>query len=284
MKKRTWLILGGIAVFFGGVALVVHLASGALETTLRYRLVDSVSGGWVWNATLKLQNRVMRAFYQADQGSPELEFTHLRPGRWELEIAAPSYESQRVAVGLKRGRNVLPQPIRMKGLEIPSLSHFIVVDKRDQGQLSLEVRPVGKDEKAVLNHPSLDIWIGALISAQVKGGRYTEKAEDAGSERGEPIFAGRLDWTWDARPESSFRYAVPVPADKLRKSPAPYWVIDTLIAIPMTDAITREQLDGIMSKVYQLGDFKAIAGYREQYKDRFTYYLPPTSWNVKGGS
>lgn len=278
------MILGVVAVFFGGVALAVYLAGGVLETTLRFRVVDAVSQDWVWNVTLKLQNRVMRTFYQADQGSAELEFTHLKPGRWELEIAAPSYEPQRVPVRLKRGRNVVAEPIRMKGLEIPSLSHFIVVDKRDQGRFVLEVRPVGMDEKAVLNHPCLDIWIGALISAQTRGGRFTDKAEDTGSERGEAIFAGKLEWEWDAAPETSFRYTVPVPADKLRRSAAPYWVIDTLIAIPKPGKITRAELDTIMSKVYQLGDFKAIAAYLDQYKDRFQYYLPPTSWNVKEGA
>ncbi len=284
MKKRTWLILGGVVVFFGAVALAVYLAGGALETTLRFRVVDSVSGGWVWNATLTLQDREMRAFYQADHGASDLEFSHLKPGNATLEITAPAYEAQKIPVRLKRGRNTLPEPIRMKGLEIPTLSHFIIVDKRDQGQLFLEVRPVGADGKAVLNHPCLDIWIGALISAQIKGGKYTEKAEDTGSERGEPLFAGKLDWTWDGTPETSFRYTVPVPPDRLRASPAQYWVIDTLVAVPRPGAITRQELDAIMSKVFEFRDPKDISVYLDQYKDRFSYYLPPTSWNVKGGA
>ncbi len=284
MKKRTWLILGGVVAFFGAVALAVYLAGGALETTLRFRVVDSVSGGWVWNATLTLQDREMHEFYQADHGAADLEFTHLKPGNATLEIVAPAYEPQKIPVRLKRGRNTLPGPVRMKGLEIPTLDHFIIVDKRDQGQLYLEVRPVGTDGKAVLNHPCLDIWIGSLISAQVKGGKYTEKAEDTGSERGEPLFAGKLDWTWDGTPETSFRYTVPVPLDKLRSSPAQYWVIDTLVAVPKPGAITRQELDAIMGKVFQFRDPKEISAYLDQYKDRFTYYLPPTSWNVKGGA
>jgi hypothetical protein len=284
MKKRAWLILGAVAAFFGGVALIVYLASGALDTALRFRVVDSVSGGWVWNATIKLQNRETRSFYQADQGSPELQFTRLKPGRWELQISAPAYAPQQVPVRLRRGVNVLPQPIRLMGLEIPQLSYFVVVDKRDQGPLYLEVRPVGQDGKAVINHPCVDLWFGALISAQVKGGRYTDKSEDTGSERGEPLFAGRLDWIWDGKPETSFRYTVPIPVDKLRKSPAQYWVIDTLIAIPKPGKITREELNSVMSKVYELKDPKAITVYLDQYKDRFSYYLPPTDWNVKGGA
>ena len=284
MKKRTGIIFGGIAVFFAVVALAVYLASGALETTLRFRLADAVSGAWVWDATVKLQDRVMRLYYQADQGSPELEFAGLKPGRWELEVSAPAYEPQRVPVRLKRGRNVIAEPIRMKGLEIPSLSHFIVVDRREQGRFFLEVRPVGMDEKAVLNHPALDIWIGAVVSAQMKGGRYTEKAEDTGSVRGETIFAGKLDWTWDATPETSFRYSVPIPLEKFAKSAAQYYVVDTLIVIPRPGKVTREEIDSIMSKVYELKDPGAIAGYLDGYKDRFSYYLPPTGWNVKGGA
>ncbi len=284
MKKRTGVILGGVAAFFGVVALAVYLASGALETTLSFRVTDAVSGAWVWDATVKLQDRVMRLYYQADQGSPQLAFTHLKPGPWQLDVSAPAYEPQRVPVRLKRGRNVLADPIRMKGLEIPSLSHFIVVDKREQGRFFLEIRPVGKDEKAVLNHPTLDIWIGAVVSAQVKGGRYTEKPEDTGSARGETIFAGKLDWTWDATPEASFRYTVPIPVDRFARSPAQFYVVDTLIAIPKPGAITREELDSVMSKVYELKEPAAIAAYLDQYRDRLSYYLPPTGWNVKGGA
>ncbi len=284
MKKRTAVILGGVAAFFGIVALVVYLAGGALETTLRFRVIDAVSGAWVWNATVRIQDRVMRLFYQADQGSPELEFTRLKPGRWEMEVSAPAYETQRVPVRLKRGRNVLADPIRMKGLEIPSLSHFIVVDRRDKGRFYLEVRPVGTDDKAVLNHPCLDIWIGAMVSAQIKGGRYVEKPEDSGSTRGETLFAGRLDWTWDATPETSFRYTVPFPVDKIAKSPAAYYVVDTLIAIPKPGAITKEELDAVMARVYELKEPEAITRYLDGFKDRFTYHLPPTGWNVKGGA
>jgi hypothetical protein len=284
MKKRTGLILAGIVAFFGVVAVVVYLAGGALETTLQLRVVDSVSGAWVWNATVRLQDRVMRSFYQADQGAAELRFTRLKPGRAEIEITAPSYESRKVEIRLRRGRNSLPEPIRMQGLEIPQLSHFIVVDKRDKGAFVLEVRPVGTDEKAVLNHPCLDIWIGGLISAQAKGGRYTVKSEDSGSERAEPLFAGKLDWSWDATPETSFRYAVPMPLDRMRPTQAQFWVVDTLIAVPKPGKITPAELDGIMKKAYELRDAAAIAAYLDAYKDRFVYYLPPTLWNVKGGA
>ena len=132
--------------------------------------------------------------------------------------------------------------------------------------------------------PENDIWIGAVVSAQMKGGRYTEKAEDTGSVRGETIFAGKLDWAWDATPETSFRYSVPIPLEKFAKSPAQYYVVDTLIVIPRPGKVTREEIDSIMSKVYELKDPAAIAGYLDGYKDRFSYYLPPTGWNVKGGA
>jgi hypothetical protein len=158
------------------------------------------------------------------------------------------------------------------------------VDRREEDRFFLEIRPVGQDEKAVLNHPAVDIWIGVRVSAQVKGGRYTEKEEDKGSERGETIFAGRLDWTWDPSPETSFRYTVPIPVDKFAKSPARYYVVDTLIAVPRPGAVTREELDSIMTKVYDLNDPEAIKAYLDAYKDRFSTYLPPTAWNVEGGA
>ena len=54
--------------------------------------------------------------------------------------------------------------------------------------------------------------------------------------------------------------------------------------IAETLRVTREEIDAIMSKVYELKDPGAIAGYLDGYKDRFSYYLPPTGWNVKGGA
>ena len=282
MKKKTWTILGAIALFFVALAVIAYLTSGALETTMQIEVEDAVSEGWVWDATITVQDRVIRSFYQSDQGPRPLEFTGLRPGRSTVEVVAPHYESVSVPVRLRRGVNTIEDPIRMQGLEIPDLQQFYVIANVEGGAIEFEIRPVNSAGSAVLNHPCLDIWFGVLVSAQIKDGAYVQKSQDTGSTRGEPLYAGPVEWSWDEAPETSFRYSAQIPVSSLASSPARFWVVDALVVLPKPNEIERSELDELMEPIYTLGSPEAVSEYLDRYGDRLSYYFAPTSWNVEG--
>jgi hypothetical protein len=282
MKKKTWYILGAIVLFFGALAVTAYLTSGALETTLELDVMDAVSGGWVWNATITAQDRIIRSYFQTDQGPAPLKFTGLRPGSTTVEVSAPHYESASRSIRLRRGANKLEEPIAMIGIEIPDLQQFYVISNVENGVLDFEIRPVGSDGSAVLNHPAVELWFGVLISAQMKDGNYVQKSQETGSTRGEPLYAGPVSWSWDATPETSFRYSAQIPVSDLAPSPARFWVVDALIVLPKATKIEREELDRLMEPIYTLGSPEAVAEYLDGFDDQISYYFAPTSWNVEG--
>ncbi len=68
---------------------------------------------------MRLQGRTIVGYYQSDAAPITYRFTHLRPGKATLEVAADSYQSVSIPVTLKRGRNRLEKPIDMVGLAHP---------------------------------------------------------------------------------------------------------------------------------------------------------------------
>ena len=71
MQKRSFLILILIVCAFGAITLFVYLSTAQRGTTLEFRIQDRLSKGWVWNATMILQNRTIKGFFQKDGGLRE---------------------------------------------------------------------------------------------------------------------------------------------------------------------------------------------------------------------
>jgi len=282
MRKRNWLLLLIVLLVLGVIALGVYLKSRSFDTILEFQVRDVNSKNWVWNANCKLQNRLIRAYFQTDSGPRTYTFTHLKPGAAELEVSAPYYQSQKIPLTLKRGKNALAAPIDMLGLEIPALDHFIVFEERKDEDIALEIRPVGKDGKAVLNHPCLDLWIGAMVSTQMKNGKLVLEPTEEGSARGEVLLRDKIQWEFDPAPETVFRYSAKAPLAKIKKNSAPFWVMDYLIVVPNPAKIGAKELNEIMTKAYEIMDFEALKKVLDQDRDRFRYFIS-TSWNVKGG-
>jgi hypothetical protein len=287
MKALRVLIPILIVVVIAAVAVAVYLAMNPVDTTLEFQVRDAVSKSWVWDATFTLENRVIRAYYQsADESAAKpivQRFTHLKPGEAQLLVEAPAYVSATKKVKLKRGENRLEQPIDLVGYEIPTLSKFIVFEDRNATDIIQEIRPVSADGPAVLNHPCLDLWIGARVSVQMYHGMPAQQQTEQGSERGEELYKGALQWSWDSLPETTFRYGSHIPLAQIKKNNDPYWVIDYLIVVPDPRKITREELESIMKQAWQL-PAEAIEPYLAPYKSdgKLTPYVF-TSWNVAGG-
>jgi hypothetical protein len=283
MKARKWLLPLGLLLLLGIIALGVYVSTAEFDTTLEITVRDAVSKNWVWNATLKLQNRVIRSYYQSDAGPVPYRFRELRPGEATLEISAPSYIPVSLPLTLKRGKNVLDDPLEMTGYEIPNLDHFVIFESFEGDDIVSEIRPVGKDGRAVLNHPSVDLWIGCLVSTQVKEGLYVQAPTESGSFRGEALFQGQIEYAFDPLPETTFRYSSRIPGARLAPSPAPYLVIDYLIIVPDARKIGREEIDALLSGAGGLDDPEALAALLDKEKERLSYYLD-TSWNVERGA
>ncbi len=284
MKTRRLLIPILIVVVVAVVAVVVYLTMNPADTTLEFQARDAVSKNWIWEATFRLQDRVIRGYYQSDRGPSALSFTHLKPGDWELELSAPSYVSKTIPVTLKRGENRLGEPIELVGYEIPSLVKWIIFEDRVGNDIVQEIRPVSEEGPAVINHPCLDLWIGARVSIQIYDGLPAQDETEEGSERGEELFKGILDWQWDPLPETTFRYSSTIPGAKIKENADPYWVIDYLIVVPDPRKISREEVESIMEKAWELPP-EAIQAYLEPYSNegKLTPYIF-TSWNVEGAS
>ena len=182
MGRRRILRVVAIAVAAAGaVAALAALVSAApFETTLEFRIRDRVSGGPVWAATVTIQDRFLRTYY-AGAGEP-LVFARLAPGEAVLAVSAPDYQPMKVSITLRRGGNRIDEPIDLVGLRIPDLSHFMVTEDVSGSDLLATIWPISHQGPAVVNHPALDLWIGARISAQLPGGT-----------RGETLFAGEIE-------------------------------------------------------------------------------------------
>jgi len=284
MKTRRILIPVLAVLIIVAVAVVVYLTMNPVDTTYEFQVRDAVSKGWVWDATFRLQDRVIRAYFQSDRGPVTYKFTHLKPGEATLEISAPSYVAQKISVSLKRGENRLPEPIDLVGYEIPDLTKWIIFEDRVGNDVVQEIRPVSSRGPAVLNHPCLDLWIGARVSVQIYNGLPVQEETEEGSERGEELYKGVLEWEWDGLPETTFRYSSFIPGSQIKANSDPYWVIDYLIIVPDPREISRQEIEEIMKKAWDL-PAEEIEAYLEPYESegKFTPYVF-TSWNVEGGS
>jgi hypothetical protein len=171
----------------GSVALLGALALAGCDgrSSLELTITDAVSGGWVWDATVRIQNRSVTEYYQSDRGSVPVLIDGLSPGQAVLRVEAPYYESMSIPLTLRRGANRLPEPLRMRGLEIPGLASWIIFGSAQGGDIVGELRPVASDGSAVVNHPCLDIWVGARVSVEAKDGLPVRESTDGGWSRGD---------------------------------------------------------------------------------------------------
>jgi len=135
----------------------------------------------------------------------------------------------------------------------------------------------------VVNHPCLPIWIGCRVTTQLKDGAPVTEPVETGSTRGQELFSGKLDWTWDPLPQTIFRYTARIPGARIAPSTAPYRVIDYLVIVPDPRAIGPEALDALMQAAPPLSDPAALAAYLSREQGRLHWYFD-TSWNVPGGA
>jgi hypothetical protein len=118
------------------------------------------------------------------------------------------------------------------------------------------------------------------VSVELKNGVPVAEETEEGSARGEELFRGKVDWSWDPAPETQFRYSALIPMDSIKAHPSAYRIIDYILVEPNPLAITREELDQLMSRVYGLEDSAAVAAALDAEKGRLRWFLD-TSWNVK---
>ena len=281
MKNKTILIPIIMVLVLGIIAFSVYLSRVKFDTTLEFQVRDAVSKEWVWDSTIKIQDRAIRGFYQSDRGPVVYKFTHLKPGNYELEISAPAYQSVNIPVVIKKGVNRIEDPIELAGYEISDLDQFFVFEEKVHGSIVSEIRPVGSDGRAIVNHPCIDMWIGCWISEQLKNGLYVQEPTEERSERGKELFAGKIEWQWDPSPETVFRYSSVIPGSQIISHNAPYLVIDYLLILPDSRKITKKEVDELMSNLPPLQDIESLTTYFDEFKDKLFFYVY-TSWNVEG--
>lgn len=265
------------------IALLVYLVPPLLNTRLTFTVEDAVSHSWVWDATVKLENREMKLYYQSDKGTVPLTFTHLAPGKATLEVSAPNYVTQKIPVDLHLGKNLLSKPVELVGYQIPDLAHFTMFESTDGSNIHIQIRPVSAQGPAVTNHPCLDLWIGALVSAEVRNGQPVTSPSQAGARRGQTLYKGRIPWSWDSSLNATFRYSATIPFSSLASQSAPYLVIDYLVIVPDPRKITSKEIDAMMSSAPDFTKPEQLVQYLKanQGDGRYRYFLT-TSWNVKG--
>jgi hypothetical protein len=262
------------------VAAVLGLA-GCGGTTLEFTLTDAVSGSWVWNATVRCQDHSMRLFFQSDHGPVSQRFTGLSPGACELVVEAAGYQMARLPIRLQRGANRLASPVRMIGIDLPGFDYWLIAESAEGRDVIGELRPVATDGTTVINHPCLDLWIGARISVQVRNGTPTQEKTEQGASRGEELFRGSVPWQWNDSPEKTFRYSLRIPGSRIKASSAPYRVIDYLVVVPYATRITRPEVESLMAGLHwEDPDGMVRTLTAEQGRMRWQFV---TSWNVKAG-
>ncbi|HUX22849.1 MAG TPA: hypothetical protein VMW69_16555 [Spirochaetia bacterium] len=283
MKRRAIIVSISVILGLACISLLVYLVPRVSNTRFSFTFRDAVSKSWVWDATVTLQGKEIRSFYQSNKGPREYTFTGLHPGKATLHISAPYYVTVDLPIRLHIGSNSLKDPIEMVGYEIPGLTRFTMFESPSPTGLSIEIRPVNTEGHAVVDHPALNLWIGVLVSAETKDGRLVQNSVADGAARGEGLYRGRIAWTWDPSPAQNFRYHATLPYSVLSSHTTPYLVIDYLVIVPDPRKITDAEVNTMMQGAPDFTAAKQLTAYLEAKKgqDRFQYFFS-TSWNVAG--
>ncbi len=260
------------------IALAVFFITMRLDNTLEIKLIDSVSKAWVWNAEVKIDGRFTRMFYQSDTGSRTYTFSDLVPGTWELSAEAPDYTGVKIPVTISPGRNRLKSPIELAGFRIPGMKEVFVYKDRDPDNLILNPRPIDANGQGIGRHPCIDMWFGLRISVQTANGVFVRVPAETGSERGEVLFEGKLDWTWDSYPDAFYRYGITLPKSSVKRHNAPYNVYDYVIIFPDPRKITKKEIDETMTDLVRNRDVTKVTSALEGLGDKIAYFIT-TDWN-----
>jgi hypothetical protein len=280
MARRGAVVLAAAVAVLVVAAFAVFLLPRVFDTRLIFQVQDAVSNAFVWDATVTLQNREMRLFYQSDRGPVPLVFDHLTPGTATLAVSAPDYIGQELTVRLHPGTNRLPAPIALIGAEIPGLDRFSMFETATDPVISVEIRPIDAAGKAIIDHPCMNLWIGARVSQEVVGDVPVSAQVDSGARRGRTIFVGKIPWTWDAAPSSDFRYHATIARSSLLDA-TPYLVIDYLVIVPVPGRIDPGTIDAFMKVAPDLSKTEDLAAYLTAHGDGSDFHSYfSTSWNV----
>jgi hypothetical protein len=261
-----------VLLIAAGVALLPGMRR---ETTLEFQVRDTVSGAWVWDMEARIQDRVINGFFQSDQGLKTYRFTGLEPGSATLAISAPSYIPVEIPVELGRGENTFASPISLLGYEIPGLSNFLAFERAHTTGWEISLRPVSAENRAILFHPTLDIWVGVRITSWDSGLAPTVENLDARPT----LYEGPLRWRWDSTPETQFRYLVDLPFSLLSPFDGPSISIEYLILVPDPRIGAGVDLGAIAVQLFDL-DREQINAFLDTPTEGFTAYTD-VSWNVR---
>ena len=260
-------------------ALLVGIAAGFLifwarsQAVLTFEVRDAKSKSWVWDSTIRLQDRVIRGFY-----STSFHFTHLRPGTFDLTVSAPHYEPASVRVRIRPGGRNTIAPLSLVGYEIPDFSRLVVTANRSARGLEIEFNPVDAKGNLIEVFPCIDLKIAVRVSIELKGGASALVPSAEGAERGTRLYEGKVDWTWNAAPGAVYRYGAVVPG--ILPQAAPYVVVDYIVLVPDLRKISPREVDALMNGVLQMEDTRSLSAYLRPSMDKVKIESGAL-WNIR---
>jgi len=286
MNKGILLATVITIVTLGLIAFFAYIVNISFDTTLEFRLQDVNSKANVWDVNITLHDRIIYSYFDIVH-----KFSNLKPGEYIMQITAPYYLTKTVPLKINSGANIIEDPIDLIGYEIPNLDGFYLFQEQIPAGLKMEIRPQqivkgnnGENEpnyQKIVNHPCLDIKIGIRLCEQLKQGVFVQEITKTGCARGEELFSGVLKWEWDANPQTTYRYSVLIPKEKIKKTKAQYWVIDLLILVPNPQRISEQELYTILEGVKDITDVEELDTYFKPYEKKLKYFYE-SFWNSKG--
>jgi hypothetical protein len=191
----------------------------------------------------------------------------LKKGKSTLEVSAPNYKSTSIEVDLKRGENVLDDPVELTGVEIPDLYGFYAFENEAEEEYLITLRPITKDNYAIQLHPAIPLWVGV----RVKDWKNKLPTTLEQFDKQPVLYEGHLEWEWDAYPETQFRYIASLPFSLLKDTGGDSYAIEYLVVVPNLKVIDSDEFNTITARLETVTD-EEIGSYLDSIHEKIFYY------------
>ncbi len=275
MRVKTSVRIGVIAAVVLIAALLLAIIFIPSDSSIEFTVTDALTGGWVWGMTASTQNKIVHGFYQSDGLPVPFKLTGLKPKKDVLLIQAPNYESRQIPLHLKRGANVLSEPIALKGVAIEDLDAFFVFEKGEKGGWTLTLRAVNSAVRAIENHPPVPLLLGVRIHSWESS--LQQSVEELNKQQ--LLYQQMVSWQWDSTPETQFRLTAFVNAKDLAPFAGNRYVFEYAIFVPTAKAIEENRVEELAASI-PIGDDDMLQ-WAHNNSDLVTLYTD-VSWDVQG--